>query len=162
MLELTTLLKAMPIILLVVIMFMISNRENKNKIKRTQAKIWLKTGDLSKLKGWISEVKKKNSPSSSAWQMADSMEQEALRMEQDFSLMEDVVMSQLKEKIRNYNQTDKISWERSGLLQYKVIDGEKRYIKNGLSNMNISLLIGNKALAALTKNNLKQDKGVAN
>ncbi|GAF04386.1 hypothetical protein [Saccharicrinis fermentans] len=160
MLDLTTFLIVIPIVLLMAILVVITNKKNKKKIKWKQADIWLETGDFIKLKKWAREVKDKNVPASKEWKKADSLEQKAKSIEQDFSLMEDVVVGQLKEKMGQYSQSERYSWEKNGLLPYKVIDGEKRYFKNGVSDVNMSLLKGGKELGVLSKNPMGHGKGM--
>jgi Transglutaminase-like superfamily len=66
---------------------------------------------------------------------ADSLEQIAERIALDFSLSEEQVISKLNKNIGNFSQEEKILWEKLDWLEYRIIDGEKRYFKRSASNL---------------------------
>ena len=68
---------------------------------------------------------------------ADSLSRIAHRIEVDFSLKRDEVLSQLKEKDKDFRPEDMEEWERRNWLEFRIIDGEKRYFNRTVSNLGL-------------------------
>ena len=66
---------------------------------------------------------------------ADSLEQIAERISLDFSLTEEQVISKLNKTIGSFSPEDKTSWEKSDWLEYRILNGEKRYFNRSASNL---------------------------
>ena len=68
---------------------------------------------------------------------ADSLVQIANRMSLDFSLSGKDIENQLSEKKIDFNTDSLTKWESFGWLEYKLINGEKRYFKSAVSNLGL-------------------------
>ncbi len=61
------------------------------------------------------------------------------RIKYDFNLTEPEVETRLKKEFGEYSQNDKNQWEKNNWLEYRMIDGEKRYFKRAVSNLRLIL-----------------------
>ena len=68
---------------------------------------------------------------------ADSLLQIAERIKIDFSVAEDKVIMQIKGRMGDFTSEDKSLWENRNWLEYRMIDGEKRYFNRAASNLNL-------------------------
>jgi hypothetical protein len=68
---------------------------------------------------------------------ADSLAQIAERIALDFSITEEQFISRLNKSAGNYSPEDKALWEKSNWLEWRQIDGEKRYFTRASSNLNL-------------------------
>ena len=82
---------------------------------------------------------------------ADSLAQIAERIALDFSLSEEQIIAKLNKNIATFSQEDKTSWEKKNWLEYRIIDGEKRYFNRAASNL---VLIKNFRLNRSTRDSL--------
>ena len=57
------------------------------------------------------------------------------RVKRDFQWTETQVREKLAELIPDYDDADFARWDAAGLLEYQVIDGEKRYFNRAVSNL---------------------------
>lgn len=69
----------------------------------------------------------------------DSLLEMSKRLKLEFSLTEEQVDSQLKARLVHFSEEDKLKWEKSNWLEYKIIDGEKKYFKRTVSNLALML-----------------------
>lgn len=76
-----------------------------------------------------------NSPYSIPTINSDSIQEIKRRTLLDFSLGKDQVKDQLRTAFGELSDSTIEEWVRSGKLEMKVIDGEKRYFKNSVSNL---------------------------
>lgn len=65
----------------------------------------------------------------------DSLSQIASRIELDFPLTGNIIDQQLKEKIGEFSPEEKAEWEKQNWLEWKMINGEKRYFSRAVSNL---------------------------
>jgi hypothetical protein len=68
---------------------------------------------------------------------ADSLADIAQRIKLDFSLTEEQVISKLNNNLKSFLPEEKKNWEESGWLEYKAINGEKRYFNRAASNLKL-------------------------
>ena len=66
---------------------------------------------------------------------ADSLRQIAERTEIEFSVNEDQVINQLKARIGTFTEEEKSLWEKVNWLEYREINGEKRYFSRAVTNL---------------------------
>jgi hypothetical protein len=66
---------------------------------------------------------------------ADSLEQIARRIPLDFSLTGEKITANLVKRLGKYSPEDQKRWEDSGWLEWRIIDGEKRYFNRAVSNL---------------------------
>jgi len=74
---------------------------------------------------------------------ADSLAQIAERIELDFPFTESEIDQQLKEKIGTFTIEEKANWENRNWLEWKMINGEKRYFSRAVSNLNLIMSFHN-------------------
>jgi hypothetical protein len=67
--------------------------------------------------------------------IADSLEQIAERINLDFSISEAEEIKKIESRIGTFTPEDKSEWEKKGWLEFRMIDGEKRYFKRADSNL---------------------------
>jgi hypothetical protein len=73
----------------------------------------------------------------------DSLAQIAERIELDFPFTESEIELQLKEKIGTFTLEEKANWENRNWLEWKMINGEKRYFSRAVSNLNLIMSFHN-------------------
>lgn len=95
----------------------------------------MRKGNLTKLIALADSIKLSTIKYDSIWMQADSFQQIAQRILIDFKYTEAEINKQLSERIGNYTTDEKEYWERTNLLENKLIDGEKRYFRNSVSNL---------------------------
>jgi len=66
---------------------------------------------------------------------SDSLAQITERIELDFPYTESAVEEQLKQRIGDFTAEEKADWEKKNWLEWKIIDGEKRYFSRAVSNL---------------------------
>jgi hypothetical protein len=67
----------------------------------------------------------------------DSLSQIAERVALDFPFTESVINQQLKEKFGTFTVEEKAEWEKKNWLEWKMINGEKRYFSRAVSNLGL-------------------------
>jgi hypothetical protein len=70
-------------------------------------------------------------------QKADSLSQIAERIALDFSLSEEQVISRLKKSTGDFSTEEKATWEKLNWLEYRIINGEKKYFNRAASNLGL-------------------------
>lgn len=68
---------------------------------------------------------------------ADSLLDIAGRIKLDFALSEDEIMKQIETRVGPFSIEEKKTWEDKGWLEFKIIDGERRYFKRTVSNLRL-------------------------
>jgi hypothetical protein len=92
-------------------------------------------GNLNKVIRYTHSLKMNCPPESELWHKADSLAQIAERISIDFSLDEKQVISRLNKIPGGFSPEDKAAWEKMGWLEWRVINGEKRYFNRAVSNL---------------------------
>lgn len=70
-------------------------------------------------------------------QKADSLSCIAERVELDFTVTGSELDAQLKQRNGNFSNQDKTFWERENWLEWRIINGEKRYFNRAASNLDL-------------------------
>ena len=73
----------------------------------------------------------------------DSLTIIAERIALDFPFTESEIDQQLKEKIGAFTAEEKADWENRNWLEWKIINGEKRYFSRAVSNLNLIMRFHN-------------------
>jgi transglutaminase-like putative cysteine protease len=92
-------------------------------------------GNLKHAKLFADSVKKLCPGENQLFHKADSLSQIAERIAIDFSLSEEQIIQKLNKNTGIFSPEDKASWEKLNWLEYRIIDGEKRYFKRAASNL---------------------------
>jgi transglutaminase-like putative cysteine protease len=66
---------------------------------------------------------------------ADSLYQIAERISLDFTVTEDMVITQIEKRIGSISPEEKTMWEKKGWLEWRVINGKKMYFNRAASNL---------------------------
>jgi hypothetical protein len=80
-------------------------------------------------------LKKVNGENKELLQIADSLSQIAERVGLDFSVNEEKVKTQIERLYGPYTAEEKMDWEKRGWLEWRTIDGEKKYFNRAASNL---------------------------
>jgi hypothetical protein len=94
-------------------------------------------GNLTHAKILADSLKKICPDNSLLVNKADSLQQIAERIGIDFSLTEPQVISRLEKIVPGFSPEDKTSWENLNWLEYRMINGEKRYFNRAASNLRL-------------------------
>jgi len=94
-------------------------------------------GNLANTMNLIDSLKKVSTAEYLLIHKADSMAQIAERIYLDFTLSEEEIAAALYESNGDYSQQEKEMWEKKNWLEYRLIDGEKRYFNRAVSNLNL-------------------------
>jgi transglutaminase-like putative cysteine protease len=70
---------------------------------------------------------------------ADSLNEIASRIRLDFSLSEPTVEAQLRTRYGSFTLDEKKQWEQKDWLEYRIIDGQKRYFDHSVSNLKLRM-----------------------
>jgi transglutaminase-like putative cysteine protease len=93
-----------------------------------------------------------------AVQKADSLSQIAERTAMEFSVTESQVDSLLQKRLGNFTVNEKENWEKTGWLEWRMINGEKKYFNRADSNL---VLIKNFHLGRNSRDSAKaNDPGI--
>ena len=95
----------------------------------------LQNGELAKVIDWSDSIQINSEKYGEIWMRADSLKQLSKRIKIDFSLSEPEIITQLKDRLGDSILADKQEWEDNKKLEYRYIDGEKRYFKRSVSNL---------------------------
>lgn len=114
------------------------------------------TGNLKHAKLFADSVKKLCPGDNRLVHKADSLSQIAERIALDFSLSGDQIISKLNKSVGSFSQEDKASWEKLNWLEFRIIDGEKKYFKRAASNL---ILIKNFHLDRTNSDSVTAKKG---
>jgi len=110
---------------------------NKASSEWTTPLLMLEKGDLALLEQWTDSIKNNGLMHDEQWMKADSFARVAKRIALDFRLSEAEVKEQLNAKIGSYTDEEWSQWNAAGLLEFRVLNGEKRYFKRAASNLAI-------------------------
>ena len=94
-------------------------------------------GNLKKAITLADSLKKVYPGNSRIVHKADSLSQIAERIAIDFSVTGELIASQLERHVGKFTPEDQAKWEKTGWLEYRVINGEKRYFKRAASNLKL-------------------------
>ncbi len=113
----------------------------------------LQAGNLLKVRQANDSLKKCCPGEAKLLHKADSLALISERIGLDFSLTEDQVIERLKKSKLSFSKDDLASWEKINWLEWRIIDGRKRYFNRAASNL---ILVRNFNL-----NNAERDSSIA-
>ncbi len=94
-------------------------------------------GNLSRTAELADSIEKFCAAESSMGRKADSLKQIADRILIDFPLTETIIDQQLRERTGPFTSEEKAFWDKNGWLEWKIIDGEKRYFRRSAGNLDL-------------------------
>ncbi len=92
-------------------------------------------GNFTGMRILADSIKKLNPTDTKLIVIVDSLVEIARRTEIDFSVLEDVFRVQLREKTGGFSESEFESWDKNRWIEWKLINGEKRYFKRAASNL---------------------------
>jgi hypothetical protein len=95
----------------------------------------ISAGNLKKAMLFADSLKKQCKGDTLLQYKADSLAQIAERINLDFSLNEEQLISRLIKNSDSYSPENKTLWEKNGWLEWRLIDGEKKYFNRAASNL---------------------------
>ncbi|MEN8121226.1 MAG: transglutaminase domain-containing protein [Bacteroidota bacterium] len=130
----TPLIKSSFFLIIIILVMEACSQKPKN-INWKVGEEWLKEGQFKRLSKWTDSIQENSAKFDDVWMKADSFKQIAKRVELDFRYSEDEINKQLLESLGQYSIDDKKKWEDNKLLEYRIINGEKRYFSRAVSNL---------------------------
>jgi len=94
-------------------------------------------GNISLVVQTVDSLKKSDIKNIGFMHVADSLEQIAKRIGLDFSKTETQVNNQIGKILGPFSKEDRLKWEKEGWLEWRMIDGEKKYFKRAASNLRL-------------------------
>ena len=95
----------------------------------------LDLGNLSSVIQIADSIKKHPTENKEILHITDSLRQVAERVNLDFSVTEQQIDSQIEKLIGPVTPTQRSGWEKNGMIEYRMIDGDKRYFKRAARNL---------------------------
>lgn len=92
-------------------------------------------GNLSIVLQITDSLKKSGIKNNEFLHIADSLSQIAERVNLDFSLSEAEEINKIESRIGPFSPEEKSAWEKKGWLEWRMIDGEKKYFKRADANL---------------------------
>jgi hypothetical protein len=92
-------------------------------------------GNVSTVIQIVDSIKKISGENKEIIHVADSLEQIAERIPLDFSVTENKVKVQLEKLVGQVSSGQISDWEDKGLLEWRMVDGEKKYFNRAVSNL---------------------------
>jgi len=115
----------------IIVVFTFSCNSKQEKISFDN---FLERGEFTQLQCVIDSLRDSGSGSYTEFEL-DSVEQVMLGILRDFSKSETEIREQLQTAFPLASDSEIADWEKSGKLEMRVIDGEKRYFKNAVPNL---------------------------
>ena len=97
----------------------------------------LNAGNLEKVKLLTDSIAKRYPGERRLIHKADSISQIAERIALDFSVTEESFTRQLRDGIGDFSAVDRALWEKETWIEWRMINGEKRYFNRAASNLNL-------------------------
>lgn len=92
-------------------------------------------GNISTVILTVDSLKKVSSENNDVLHIADSLSQIAERINLDFSVNEDQVKERIEKTLGPVSVNDILNWEKKGWLEWRMIDGKKKYFNRAASNL---------------------------
>ena len=126
------------IILMILIVVVLSCQNQVNKFHSLgDIRNEFKNGNLTLTKQWSDSLLVTGLPDSLTVIELKSLQDYASRINADFTLSEPAIEILLKKECGKYSQVERDMWEQNNWLEFRIIDGEKRYFKRAVSNLKL-------------------------
>jgi len=125
------------VISLLCVVYVYRNAIMCNEVCWLEASQWLYRGELDKVRVWTDSVKRVSERHGQDWLKADSLAQIAQRIDLDYCIDEKSVQQHLQKAGRE-NETGGLPlWANDSLLEWRMVNGEKKFFKRAASNLKI-------------------------
>jgi hypothetical protein len=95
----------------------------------------LEFGNIHTVIQTVDSLKKVRGENKDILHVADSLSQIAERINLDFSLTESQVNTKIEKLLGSVSSKDRSEWEKNDWLEYRMIDGKKKYFNRAASNL---------------------------
>ena len=126
------------ILILIVLITGCFNQETKNH-SLNDCDIAFRKGDLANTIEWANSMLVNGKPDSVTILKLKSLIDFSCRIYNDFSLSGQEFENRLKQEFGELKPYDRELWERNKWIEFRVIDGQKRYFKRSVSNLKLIL-----------------------
>jgi len=126
-------------VLIIFILFVSCQQKAPKRHSLTDVETAYQNGELTLVTQWADSLLKDGEADSSTQTKLKTLVDLAGRIRVDFTLPEAEIDTRLKKEFGEYSQIEKVNWEKNNWLEYKIIDGEKRYFKRSVSNLKLIL-----------------------
>ena len=92
-------------------------------------------GNIGTVIQTVDSLKKVSGEKKDVLHIADSLSQIAERINLDFSVTEDQVKERIEKTLGPVSVNDILNWEKKGWLEWRMIDGKKKYFNRAASNL---------------------------
>jgi hypothetical protein len=132
-------MKNRKIMLLPLLLFVISSCKTVTDSDLVIKKILkeMDAGNLSRVKILADSVRKSYKYDQTLSYKSDSLAQIAERISKDFSLSDEGVKYRIEKHLGAFSDDEKSVWEANGWLEWRLIDGERRYFRRADTNLYI-------------------------
>jgi len=126
-------------IFILIIFISILSCQQKNPKKHTLSDIEaaFQDGQLTRANRWADSLLSNGHPDSLTKIKLLSSIDMSNRILADFTLVAPAIENRLKKEFGEYSQDERAVWEKNNWLEYRIIDGEKRYFKRAVSNLKL-------------------------
>lgn len=129
----------LPLCVLLLLAFCFSGNDAIALTKASFAEKLFRTGNFARLSSLNDSLKNIQGTPKALVNKISSLNETASRILLDFNVSEQDVDKELKSRIGSYTQADKQRWEDKGWLEYKIIDGKKRYFNRAAENLQLRM-----------------------
>lgn len=126
-------------VLIFFIVFVSCQPQVQKSITAADIETAFKNGEFNLVTQWTDSLLNNGKVDSLTQSKLKSFIDMAARFKSDFTLSKDEINARLKKEFREYSQIERDIWEENNWLEYKVIDGEKRYFKRAVQNLKLIL-----------------------
>lgn len=126
------------ILAIILVFFMSGCRPATDSIVvKKELQVNFDSGNLSTLIRQADSVKNSYAEDSRVYKFADSLQQMAERIMLDFSVNEEEVLTQFEKRFIRFTDDQKSYYEQKGWLEWRTINGEKKYFNRAISNLSL-------------------------
>ena len=126
------------IIQLVLIVVVLSCEQHGNKTHSFgEIQKEFRNGNLTLGRQWADSLLLFGNPDSLTIIKLKSLQDNAERINADFTLADPEIEMLLKKEFGNYSRADRDLWEQYNWLEFRIINGEKHYFKRAVSNLKL-------------------------
>ena len=124
---------------IILIVIMSCHRQVRESHTLTDIEMANEKGKLTLANHWADSLLNHGNPDSLTRVKLSSSIDMNNRIIADFSLAEPEIEVRLKKEFGEYSQKERMIWEKNNWLEFRIIDGERRYFKRSVSNLKLIL-----------------------
>lgn len=126
-------------ILIIFVAILSCQQKSPKKHTLSDIEMAIQNGQLTRANQWADSLLNNGHPDSLTEIKLLSSIDMSNRILADFTLAAPEIENRLEKEFGEYSQDERVNWEKNNWLEYRVIDGEKRYFKRAVSNLKLIL-----------------------